>query len=340
MVAGTVAFFLTATAFFCPWDVFPLATDPQPAGWSEALGEKVAAYKRFKEQYEDKDFQITTWPRKRTSYLQGRVEKVSHNVYTLSYGTVFDKLRNYNKNAKRIVRTPTDARAANYLACEKGLYLEQYDQTGMHPETSCLSDTTHLSYAIKLIFSTLTEAEQQSLLLINEFPGGDLDLQFTPDKATDLNFAAAIRQKLAIADEKNDQKRPPTPMEPIIPDENLRVAISYIDPQKDDEPDYALLSYCIDGSYFDEDPSNNTVQVGLKYKLITRRDLMDKSASQRAALETRLGLWRWQKPVEILISFADHPGPDIVFNDRGIVINGWVIDPQPDGEFDHFEFLF
>ena len=340
LLVATAAFLVMPATLCCPWDGSARASHPQAVRQTEKLGKKVEAYKRFKAHYEDKDFHIKSWPFNRTSYHRGRVEKVSHTLYTLSYGTVVDKLKNYNKNVRRIVHSPTDAQVVNNLACEDGLYFEHYDPTGMHPDTSCLKETGNLSYAMKLIFATLTEAEQGAIVLVNEFPEGDLDIQFTADKAADLDFVTTIWQKLAAADEMNDQRRPPTRMEPIIPDEYQLVSISYIDLQKDGEPEFVLLSYCIDGSYFDEDPSNNTVQVGLKYKLITMSDLANKEASQRAALEKRLGLWMWDKPVEILISFADHPGPDIVFDDRGVVIDGSVIDPAPDGEFDHFEFLF
>ena len=129
-------------------------------------------------------------------------------------------------------------------------------------------------------------------------------------------------------------------MEPIMPARNQRLSPAFFDEDKDGESDYVLIPYCINGSYYDDDPGNNTIQVALKYKLVTARDLQGKTPRERLALEKRMGLWMWAKPVEILISFDDHPGPDIVFNDRGIVIDGWVIDPAPDGEFDHFEFLF
>lgn len=335
-----VVSFVTTAVFFLPWDVGVLAAGHQTAERGNGLHEKIEAYKRFKEQYEDKDFRLNTWPVRRTSYHLGRFETVLNNVYTLSYGTVEDKLKDYNKNARRIVHSPTDAQTVADLVCEDGLYLEQYDQTGMHPETSCLNDADHYSYPIKLIFDTLDESQIRSIILINEFPTGDVDIQFIPEKEGDLGYINNVWGKLAQADERNDQTFAPTRMEPIVPDENQRVSISYIDLEDDDEPEYVLLSYCIDGSYFDADPTNNAVQVGLKYKLITRRDLEGKNAFQKSGLEARLGLWMWKKPVEILISFADHPGPDIVFNDLGIVIDDWVIDPEPDGEFDHFEFLF
>lgn len=325
---------------YSPRSCWALAAGPQADARSEDLTRKVEAYKRFKARYEDKDFHIETWPLKRTSYQHGRVETSGHDEYTLSYGSVRDKIKKYNKNVRRIVHSPSDAQAVKNLACGDGLYVERYDPTGMLPVTSCLSEATDLSYSLKLVFATLTPAEQEGIVLINEFPEGDLDIQFTPDKAADRNFVTTVWQKLAVADEKHDQTLPPTAMQPIMPAAYQLVAISFIDLQNDDEPEFVQLSYCIDGSYFDEDPSNNAVQVGLKYKLITRSDLADKEASQKAALEKRLGLWMWDKPVEILISFADHPGPDIVFNDCGVETNGRVSDPAPDGTFDNFRFLF
>jgi len=48
----------------------------------------------------------------------------------------------------------------------------------------------------------------------------------------------------------------------------------------------------------------------------------------------------WDKPGEILVSFNDNPGPDIVFYDLGTVVDNRVIDAKPDGEFDKFKFLY
>jgi hypothetical protein len=129
-------------------------------------------------------------------------------------------------------------------------------------------------------------------------------------------------------------------MEPIIPTTNQRITVSYIDTDKDGEPDFVLIPYCINGSYFDEDPGNNTIQVALKYKLVTHKDLKGKTRLERKALEKRIGLWMWDKPSEILASFCENPGPDIVFYDYGKVENSEIVDSTPDGKFDNYEFLY
>ncbi|MCW9016607.1 MAG: hypothetical protein OQJ89_06570, partial [Kangiellaceae bacterium] len=56
----------------------------------------------------------------------------------------------------------------------------------------------------------------------------------------------------------------------------------------------------IDGSFFDNDPDNNTIQIALKYKLVTQKDLQGRTLSERIALEKRMGLWMWDKPSAIL----------------------------------------
>ena len=129
-------------------------------------------------------------------------------------------------------------------------------------------------------------------------------------------------------------------MEPIIPTDNQRVSLTYLDEDKDGELDFVLIPYCINGSYFDEDPTNNSIQVALKYKLVTRKDLAGKTLEERNALGKRIGLWMWDKPSEILTSFTEHPGPDIVFYDVGKVVNSRIIDPKPDGNFDRYKFLY
>ena len=42
----------------------------------------------------------------------------------------------------------------------------------------------------------------------------------------------------------------------------------------------------------------------------------------------------WVKPNEILASFSENPGPDIVFYDLGKVVDSVVVDERPDGKFD------
>jgi hypothetical protein len=186
----------------------------------------------------------------------------------------------------------------------------------------------------------LSEADLKSIVLITEFGDGDLEIHFSDEKATDSQFIQKLLNKLQEADEKNDEKASPIKMSPIIPSAHQRVSIVYIDDDKNGEPDYVLLPYCINGSYFDQDPFNNAVQVGLKYALITKSDLAFKAASDQPLMKTRLGLWKWRRPTEILISFCDNPGPDIVFYDLGKVVKGMIVDPEPDGEFDKYEFLY
>jgi len=48
----------------------------------------------------------------------------------------------------------------------------------------------------------------------------------------------------------------------------------------------------------------------------------------------------WDKPSEILASFSENPGPDIVFYDFGKVVDSVVIDERPDGKFDRYKFLY
>ncbi len=78
----------------------------------------------------------------------------------------------------------------------------------------------------------------------------------------------------------------------------------------------------------------------MKYKLVTRKDLMGKSTAERKGLEKRMSLWMWDKPNKILTSFNDNPGPDIVFYDLGKVVDSEIIDARPDGNFDKYEFLY
>ncbi|RJQ80940.1 MAG: hypothetical protein C4519_09375 [Desulfobacteraceae bacterium] len=316
-----------------------MADEPDAALCDTSRQQKIETYLEFKSRCEDRDFVLKKWPVTRTIHNNGQTEASSFEIYSIAFGAIEDNLREYNRNATRIVRTPTNAPGPAQLRCSRELYLERYDETGLYPAVACL-DEAGLSYPVALIFQTLSAQECQSIVMINEFGDGDVDIQFFPEHAGDPAFVERVWAKLAAADEHNDRQKPPARMEPIIPSERLRVSIVHIDRDGAGEAEFVLLPYSIDGSFFDQDPHNNAVHVALKYKLITRQDLEGKRAIQRAALEQRLGLWMWNKPVEVLVDFAGHPGPDIAFYDQGIVINGWIIDPKPDGEFDRYEFLY
>ncbi len=300
---------------------------------------KIEAYKKFKQRYADKDFALKSSSMTRTSAQGGKSAVSRFEIYAIEYGLTADNRSQYSRNCNRIVRTPTRQESSKIPDCQTPFYVERYGRTGLNPEVSCLDVKAH-TYPLALIFDVLSEAELSRIVLITEFDDGDLEMQFALEKATDRTFIQKLLLKLQQADEKNDKNALPIKMSPIIPSEHQRISIAYIDDDKNGEPDYVLLPYCINGSYFDQDPHNNAVQVGLKYALVTQSDVALKAASERPDMQKRLGLWKWGRPTEILISFCENPGPDIVFYDLGKVVNGMIIDPEPDGEFDKYEFLY
>ena len=300
---------------------------------------KIEAYKAFKRQYEDKDFKLSRRFFTRTKTLNGTSAVSRIAIYQIEYGTIADNQIAYNRNCDRILRTPTRSESTHIPACDTSFFVERYDESGLHPAIHCMQPDAQ-SYPVSLIFEHLSEEELKHVVLINDFNEGDAEIQFAFDKATDGQFVQKVFDKLQAADEKNDRHLPPTQMSPIIPSAHQRISIAYLDGDNNGEPDHVLLPYCVNGSYFDQDPYNNAVQVALKYPLITKSDLALKAASDQPDTQKRLGLWKWDRPTEILISFCDNPGPDIVFYDLGKVVNGRIIDPEPDGEFDLYEFLY
>ena len=248
-----------------------------------------------------------------------------------------DNAKEYDKSRKQIVRNPTNPRTGKVPDCQRGLYVQDY--TGNGRFLSCLEDSA-ISYPISLILDIFTEDELKNVAVIYQFDDGDLDIQFPLDIGSDKNYVESLCRKLQRADEKNDAQRKEVDMAPILPTRNQRVTSTLVDENKDGELDFALIPYCINGSYFDDDPNNNTIQIALKYKLVTRKDLSGKTMAERQALQERIGLWMWDKPSEILASFNDHPGPDVVFYDLGTAVNSRIIDSKPDGIFDKYEFLY
>ena len=301
------------------------------------LQEKIEAYKKFKERWENKDFQLDSYPVRRVEHNQGNSHTSLFFIYRITYGNLADNIKEYDKSRKQVVQNPTNSRALEASDCHSRRYVEDY--TGNGQFLTCLDDA-ELSYPVSLIFNTLAEEELKDIAVIYEFDDGDLDVQFSLDKGSDKNFVESLFRKLKQADEQNDAKRKEASMAPILPSRNQRITSSFIDEDKDGELDFALIPYCIDGSFFDDDPDNNTIQIALKYKLVTQKDLQGRTLSERTALEKRMGLWMWDKPSAILTSFNDHPGPDIVFYDHGTVVDNRIIDPKPDGKFDEFKFLY
>jgi len=307
--------------------------------YQSTLHEKIETYKKFKEKYEDKDFQLNSYRVNRTQHINGEFKSFTFNVYHITYGIIADNIKEYGKRRKQIVQNPTILEAGKAPDCPSGRYVEDYSESGLHPAIACTDNVKH-SYPVSLIFKTLQEEELESIAVIYEFDDGDLDIQFALEKGREKKLVEQLSAKLRRADEKIDEQRQAAKMEPIIPTDNQRVSLTYLDDDKDGELDFVLIPYCINGSYFDEDPTNNSIQVALKYKLVTRKDLAGRTLEERNALGKRIGLWMWDKPSEILTSFTEHPGPDIVFYDVGKVVNSRIIDPKPDGNFDRYKFLY
>ena len=303
------------------------------------LEEKIEKYKEFKKSQEDKDFRLKGTPVNRTEQRNGNSRSYSFNVYHIVYGITEDNYREYNDYGKQIVRTENSPGQAYSPVCQGGLYVEERIEIKSIPKVTCLTEAKK-SYPISLILKTFSEKEMDSIVLIYQFRDGDVDIRFSFEKGRDKKFVRALFNKLKDADERHDAQRPEAQMQPIIPTENQRITSVFMDEDKDGEPESVFLPYCINGSYFDQDPDNNAFQVGLKYKLVTRKDLAGRPQAEKKALEDRLGLWMWDKPNEILASFSESPGPDVVFYDIGKVVDSVVVDARPDGIFDRYEFLF
>lgn len=301
------------------------------------LREKIEAYKKFKARYEDKDFQLDSYSVRRVQHKDGESNIALFHIYHITYGNIADNVNEYDKSRKQIVQNPTNPLAEKVPACQGRRFVEDY--TGNGPFLTCLEDTLP-SYPIALILNALTEEELKDIAVIYEFDDGDLDIQFSLAKGSDKKFVESLYRKLQRADEKTDNRRQAVEMAPIIPTRNQRLAPAFLDQDKDGESEFVLIPYCIDGSFFDDDPGNNSIQVALKYKLVTSKDLRGRASFDRLELQERMGLWMWDKPSEILTSFNDHPGPDIAFYDLGTVVNNRIMDPKPDGKFDKFEFLY
>ena len=304
-----------------------------------AMQEKIEAYKKFKAKYEDKDFRLQGTPVTRTEHDNGAARTYSFEVYNIVYGITEDNFREYNPYSKQIVHNPIYPENHPSPVCQTGLYVEEYGGSGLIPKVTCLGEAQH-SYAISLILNTFSEQELDSVVTIYEFKDGDIDIRFSFDKGRDRPFVEGLYKKLRDADEYIDARRPEVKMQPVVPTDNQRITAIFLDEDKDGEPEFVFLPYCIDGSFFDQDPHNDSFQVGLKYRLVTRQDLTGKTKAERKVLQERLGLWMYDKPSEILASFSENPGPDIVFYDIGKVVDSVVVDTRPDGKFDHYEFLY
>lgn len=314
---------------------FGMDSDLEPS--DIGLRKKMAAYQKFKARYEDKDFRLDSYTVRRVQHNHGKSNASTFNIYRITYGNIADNVGEYDKSRKQIVQNPTNPQAEKVPDCRRRRYVEDYSGNG--PFLTCLEDAAH-SYPIALILNTLTEEELKDIAVIYEFDDGDVDIHFSLEKGRDKKFVESLYRRLQRTDEKTDKRRQAAEMEPIIPTRNQRLAPAFLDEDKDGESDFVLVPYCINGSFFDEDPDNNSIQIALKYKLVTSKDLQGRTALERLELQERMGLWMWDKPSEILTSFNDHPGPDIVFYDLGTVVGSRIMDDEPDGRFDKFEFLY
>lgn len=284
------------------------------------LQEKIKAYKEYKKKAEDKDFQLKSSPVERTEISKGKIQNPKFfEKYYITYGITEDN----NYRGKKKFYTQQDGE----------WYIEDYTKNTLKPKVSKLEEAP---YPVTLTLNTLPKEDLEKIILICEFEDGDIDIRLHPDVNDDKELAERIYKKLKEADEINDEKKPEAKMEPIIPTKNQRLPFvsSRIAEDGNGEIDHILAPYCINGSYFDSDPYNDRIQVAFKYRLVTKKDLKGKTSKER------IGSWMWDKPVEILISYCENPGPDITFYDLGKVVDGKVIDEKPDGIFDKYKFLY
>jgi hypothetical protein len=337
--AFLVLVLVLAGRFFMADQAYTAISSPESLPDDSALQAKIDQYKQFKSKHEDKDFRLKGTPVRRTELGGDGPRSYSFTVYHIAYGITEDNFREYNPYSKQIIRSPIYPGQASSTVCRSGFFVEQHKESAAMPEVACL-DEMEKSYPVALILDTFSEEEKEHVVTIYEFEDGDIDIRFSFDKGSDKKFVESVFKKLKNADELNDARRPEAEMLPIIPTDNQRVTAVFLDEDKDGEPESVFLPYCINGSFFDQDPHNNSFQVGLKYKLVTKKDLAGKTDAERNALVKRLGLWKWDKPSEILASFSENPGPDIVFFDMGKVVNSVVVDERPDGKFDRYEFLY
>lgn len=331
--------FVVFINFFISNPAHTAPTKPVLPMQESSLQEKIEKYKKFKAKHEDKDFRLKASAVKRSEHGNRTSETYFFNIYNIIYGITEDNIREYNAYSKQIVRNPILPEATPSQVCQSGLYVEEYNESGRLPEVTCSEETEH-AYPISLILKSLSKQELENVVIIYEFEDGDVDIRFSFEKGRDKKFVEDLYLKLKDADEQNDAQKPEAEMQPIIPTDNQRVTSVFLEEDENGEPEFAFLPYCIDGSFFDRDPHNDAIQVGLKYKLVTSKDLVDKPEDERIILEKRLGLWMWDKPSEILTSFTENPGPDIVFYDIGKVVDSIVIDTRPDGKFDTYKFLY
>ena len=75
------------------------------------LQQKIEAYKKFKERYEDKDFQPDSYPMRRVEHINGKSTTTLFNIYHITYGIIADNAKEYDKSRKQIVRNPTNPRS-------------------------------------------------------------------------------------------------------------------------------------------------------------------------------------------------------------------------------------
>ena len=338
-VALAVFSILIAGRFLFAGPAHTAVGQPENGENKPALQEKIDKFKEFKAKYEDKDFRLIGTPVKRTEISDGNAKTYYFNVYHIAYGITEDNFREYNAYSKQIVRTPAHSSEGYAPVCQSGLYVQESRETETIPEATCLEEAKN-AYPISLILKTFSKEEMENVVLIYQFEDGDVDIRFSFDQGRDKKFVESLFKKLTDADEIQDAQRPMVGMQPLIPTENQKLTAVFLDEDKDGEPDSVFLPYCLNGSYFDQDPDNNSFQVGFKYKLVTQKDLVGKSLAEKKALKERMGLWMWDKPSEILASFSENPGPDIVFYDIGKVVDSVVVEAEPDGEFDRYEFLY
>lgn len=289
--------------------------------------ERVAQYRQFYKEYNDKDYKIKhTGTRVRSVDKEIRIEELIEIMYG---NNIYDNTRERYSRFFGSYQPKIDKQMFNYKGPESSWYFIPFKDLYEEKEALPLEilDKEKLPQVLKDVLTLPKDLQENILSLVHYHHDNDFWIMFYP--GVEEQIVRKIYDHLKSLDEARDvkQKDFEGQIQPVIPTENQLLPLDpffppvvLVDENNDGKADYLVELYCIDGSWFNSKAETRYINL-LQWFELKQNPSKDES------------LRKYDKPFKIMIDFDrgkdyEEESYDIEFYDE-----------NHDGNFERYELI-
>lgn len=288
--------------------------------------ERVAQYRQFYKEYNDKDYKIkNSGTRVRSVDKEIKTEEVIEILYG---NNLHDNTRDRYSRFFDSCMPKIDKQMFNYKGPDSSWYFvpfkELYEEREALPLESL--EKEKVPQVVKDVLTLPKDLQKEILSIVRYHHDNDFWIMFYP--GAEGETVRKIYDHLKSLDEARDlkQKGLEGQIQPIIPTENqllpldpFFLPIVFVDENDDGKADYMVELYCTNGTWFDS-------EADIKYITLTRWFELEQS-------DEKIGPKKHDKPFKITLDFDI--GKD--YEEDGYDINFY--DENHDGYFERYELI-